>query len=158
MRLTRHVCRLCCVTTNSNAGQAELGLLEAWYTADTPRSPRTMTPNIYYRYACLLGSFSLAKGFHVHAPTLPKLAALPMGTSAGTQQVSPVSTPEEQYGHEDLFDWNKQVTSESDRARGASRRNHDRLVQGRRIPCRPFVSCPTRRANGSSSISILTAE
>lgn len=73
-----------------------------------------MTPTMFCRCVCLLGSVSLAEGFHVNVPTLPKLAALSMSTTAGSQ-ASPVSTPGEEDGQADLFDWNKQVSSEVDR-------------------------------------------
>ena len=86
---------------------------------------------MFYRFVCLVGSVSLAGGFHVHISTFPKLATLPMSTTADAPQdpqVSPASIPAEQDGR-DLFDWNKQVSSESDPARTSSC-GHGRLVRG----------------------------
>lgn len=102
---------------------------------------------MFYRYVCLLGSVSLAEGFHLHVRTLPKLAARPMSMAADAPQVSPVST-EEQHG-QDLFDWNKQVTSESDPTTRASRRSHDRLVRGEGYHADPLLLI--RRANRAAA-------
>lgn len=97
-----------------------------------------------YRCMCLLGSVSLAEGFHVNVRTLPKLAELPVGATAAsdTSHVSPVSTRgEELDGHEDLLDWNKQVNSESNPVTRASRRSHDRLMGGELSHVDPLSCC-----------------